>query len=260
MHVWRSLSAVESSYSRFGCETKPIFARSMTSTLSQPETSRGSVQIRPATLGDRPRLVAIQTAAIAAQCQPHYTAAQMAALLTDKAVFRYSDERVFVAIAANRGVEEAVVGFIALSQRGNSIQGLFVAPQYFRQGIGRQLLAYLEAEALLTDRRHLLVMSALNAEAFYRAQGFVRVKASNTFACGCSIPAVAMRKLLPAPAAPRHSARPPFRQSQHLLLLGWFLLGGTLALGLAIVGTAVSPSGVLMALLALGFLGGSRIA
>lgn len=213
------------------------------------------IQIRPATPSDRPRLIAIQAAAIAAQCRSHYTASQTNALLASKAVFRYAGERVFMAVVAEPPGGDVIVGFIALSKHGGVVQGLFVDPPYFRRGIGRQLLACVEAEALLTDRRRLWVTSALNAEAFYRAQGFTGAQSSSTVANGCSIPTIAMYKSLIPPNFPTRSTHDGAGRSQHLLLLGWFLFGWVAALILSMLGTTAPPLWVFATLLALGFWG-----
>ncbi|MEO0947740.1 MAG: GNAT family N-acetyltransferase [Cyanobacteria bacterium J06641_5] len=220
---------------------------------------QGPIQIRPATPGDRPRLIAIQAAAIDVQCRPHYTTDQTRALLASKATFRHAGERVFVAIAADSLIGEVIVGFIALSRHGGFVQGLFVDPLYFRQGIGCQLLACAEAEALLAKQQQLWVMSALNAVAFYQAQGFARLETCDVVARGHRIPTVSMRKPLIPLNFPTRATHTAVRKSQDLQLLGWLAFGWATALVLAMLGILVAPLWVLAVLLALGFWGSSRV-
>lgn len=216
---------------------------------------RFPIRIRPATAGDGDCLVAIQKLAIDAQSRSHYSSRQVAALLQYKDAPRDASERIFVATTADR--TDRAVGFVALSPTCNAVHGIFIDPQYFRQGIGSRLLEYAAIEALQANCWQLQVFAALNAEGFYRANGFVKISSFNTHICGCSIPGLNMRKtllpqpvpgLLASPVAANDDDGPGIRAP----LIGGMLLLGAIALGGALLGISVSPLILLAILVAVG--------
>ena len=207
----------------------------MTLTRSKQKTLRAPIQIRPAIPSDRPRLLAIQAAALGTQRQSQ-NIARAAAPPTENVSFGRSGERVFVAISPAESPEGVIVGFIVLAMLDTSVRGPFVDPQYFRPGIGCRLLAQAETEALPANPQYLFAALLANAAAFSTAQGCSGVKSGTA-----------------------RSVRKAFWQSKYLLLLGWLAFGGATALTLAVLGIAASPSWILAALLALGFLGSHRV-
>lgn len=76
------------------------------------------------------------------------------------------DRRVIVARGSGQ-----VVGFGFIHKDGE-LQSLYVHPDYGRRGIGASILAALEREAIALGLTHLRLNASLNAEAFYRRQGF----------------------------------------------------------------------------------------
>ncbi|MGO9268517.1 MAG: N-acetyltransferase family protein [Candidatus Binataceae bacterium] len=63
-----------------------------------------------------------------------------------------------------------VVGFLAM--KGEELEHLYVHPEYFRRGVGQQLLA--KARELSPQRLHLLTFQRNSrARAFYEAHGFI---------------------------------------------------------------------------------------
>ncbi len=81
--------------------------------------------------------------------------------------------QVFIAARADR-----IVGFATIIPReGNDaeLEGIFVEPSEWRQGIGAALLRQIEREAQAWGANRLHVLASPNVEAFYLAGGFERI-------------------------------------------------------------------------------------
>lgn len=103
----------------------------------------------------------------------------------------HPDRRVMVA----RHHRQAV-GYGFIHQEGE-LQSLYVHPDYGRRGIGASLLARLEQEAIALGLTHLRLNASINAEAFYRSQGFEVVQPGGyQLASGLEMPCVKLRKAL----------------------------------------------------------------
>lgn len=69
-----------------------------------------------------------------------------------------------------------MVGFFAL--KGEGLEQLYIHPEYFRRGVGQQLLA--KARALSPERLHLFTFQRNSrARAFYEAHGFTATEFSD---------------------------------------------------------------------------------
>ena len=78
-----------------------------------------------------------------------------------------------------------------------SLQGLYVHPGFGRCGIGSKILAALEQEAALLGLSYLKADASINAEAFYRKQGFEVIEyGTHQLASGQKMTCVKMRKTL----------------------------------------------------------------
>lgn len=80
--------------------------------------------------------------------------------------------RVFVAVAAD-GHENRVLGFYSLVLVPPELDLLFVADEAQGRGIGRLLVAHMQAEARAAGLDHVRVVSHPPAEGFYRSVGAV---------------------------------------------------------------------------------------
>lgn len=69
-------------------------------------------------------------------------------------------------------MDGTVVAFAAYVVKLNELRALYVHPRVSGQGVGRELLKNLEAEAVFAGLGWLTLHSSLNAEAFYVANGF----------------------------------------------------------------------------------------
>jgi GNAT superfamily N-acetyltransferase len=69
-----------------------------------------------------------------------------------------------------------IVAFFAL--KGEELEQLYIHPEYFRRGVGRQLLA--KARELSPQRLHLFTFQRnIRARAFYQAHDFVAIEFSD---------------------------------------------------------------------------------
>lgn len=65
-----------------------------------------------------------------------------------------------------------IVAFGAYVIKANELRAFYVHPRVSGQGVGRELMKNLEAEAAFAGLGWLTLNSSLNAETFYLAQGF----------------------------------------------------------------------------------------
>lgn len=80
-------------------------------------------------------------------------------------------------------IGSTIVGFASfIAQDGNDaeLDGLFVEPSHWRQGIGRTLIEAVERELVAWQATRLRVVANPNALAFYTALGFVTVGEEKT--------------------------------------------------------------------------------
>lgn len=98
-----------------------------------------------------------------------------------------------IVVAKHRG---QVVGF-GFIDSDSQLQGLYVHPDYSRRGIGTKLLAALEQAAMAMGLNHLQADVSLNAEGFYRQQGFeILEQGMHRLASGQEIACIKMCKPL----------------------------------------------------------------
>lgn len=92
--------------------------------------------------------------------------------------------------------EGQLVGFVTLDVAGEIIDAIFVHPDFERCGIGRQLMAVMEQEALQRRIKRLLVFSSLTAVDFYRSLGYSDVRKLEISCDSVKIPCISMFKQL----------------------------------------------------------------
>ncbi|NJR62123.1 MAG: GNAT family N-acetyltransferase [Cyanobacteria bacterium CRU_2_1] len=160
------------------------------------------IQLQPAQPEDAAAILEVHCAAVhqtAAPFYPAYVINSWARLpIENDRVERVkqkwienSDRRTIVAKHSNQ-----VVGYGCVDTTGE-IQGLYVHPDYGRQGIGAGILAVLEQIAISFTLPSLQVDAALNAEAFYCKQGFdVTEYSTHRLASGQEMACAKMQKIL----------------------------------------------------------------
>jgi putative acetyltransferase len=126
----------------------------------------------------------------------HYAAALIAAWSANKEPSRYQralaeGEIMFVAVKA----DGSLVGFSA--GQWDEVRAVYVDPGHARRGIGSQLLAAIERDALARDETLLRLDASLNAVAFYAAHGYeARGNATHPLRSGDPLECVVMTKVL----------------------------------------------------------------
>ncbi|OBT11614.1 hypothetical protein A9267_03025 [Shewanella sp. UCD-FRSSP16_17] len=74
----------------------------------------------------------------------------------------------YVALQGNN-----IIGLGAFSYSENKIYAIFVKPEFMGKGVGKQIMAFLEALALESNIKTVYLDSTLNAAPFYRSLGYV---------------------------------------------------------------------------------------
>lgn len=158
------------------------------------------IRIEPAKLEDAAVLLEIHAAAV------HQTAASYYSedIIESWARLPITPERIarirqgWIENPNNRVVvarkDNQTVGFGFISQ-DCEVQGMYVHPDFGRCGVGTKIFAALEQEAISLGLTYLKVNAAINAEAFYRKQGFEVVEyGSHRLASGVEMACVKMQK------------------------------------------------------------------
>jgi putative acetyltransferase len=157
--------------------------------------------IRRARLADAAAMFAVHMAAIRVLAASHYSPQQLQAWCGDRSADSYissiENKVVLVAISPLG----SVCGFGQLNEPAATVEAVYVAPEAVRKGIGRKLLALLEAHAFAASVPSLQLDSSLNAVAFYDKAGYAPVcKTLHELAPGTFLPCVTMRKSLLPPS------------------------------------------------------------
>ena len=149
-----------------------------------------TVIVRRRRWSEKAQLEIVFEEATIAQCSTCYNSQQLQVLLRTNNPRQYSANLTLVA-----EYERQILGYTSLF--GTSIQAMYVSPFFTRRGIGRKLIGEIETRAKTRLARYLTVSASLNAEGFYRACGYKRVKVSTTTYGqfkDIDIPIVEMRK------------------------------------------------------------------
>lgn len=102
-------------------------------------------------------------------------------------------EVVVVAVDASGNI----LGFGSIVPKNDELRAVYVRSEYGRQGIGRAILRRLEELARAAGLKELSMDASINAEAFYKANGFNSEGAGeHTMGSGARMACVRMRKRL----------------------------------------------------------------
>lgn len=135
------------------------------------------VAIRRAGPGDVPRLAAVHSASLRAEGANEYSEAQLARLAPSGRLEAFESEVINrddrVVMVAENG--DRIVGWGGVRLDAASLLGVYVEPGATGRGIGRTILAAVEAVVVDNGLRSVTVFAALNAVGFYEACGYRRV-------------------------------------------------------------------------------------
>jgi putative acetyltransferase len=151
-----------------------------------------NLQIRLSKPEDLNNILKLQADSLKA-LSPCYNSSQVESLIKSQAFARdCQDEIVFVAEQNSK-----IVGFSCLMLKDSRIGGIFVHPNFIRQGIGTDLLNAIEILAIQNKCKVIDVMSSLAAVKFYQANGYQIIRESGFFSDGLVwIPCVNLSKKL----------------------------------------------------------------
>ena len=157
------------------------------------------ITLRPTLPLDIEALWTLRTVAVRVGCATHYAPQQIAVWTASPVPDSYAAMLVAGSgIVAMRG--ESIAGYAMLDADKQEVDAVFVDPARVGLGIGKRLLAALELLACGRGIVRLHLSASLNAEPFYRAAGFVALRAeAYAHPNGISLASVAMEKVL-APA------------------------------------------------------------
>jgi len=144
---------------------------------------------------------------VSALCQGAYSSHEVRTwvdLLRPDGYLRPEEQR--TVLIAERG--QSLVGFGQLDPLMGELEALYVAPEEAGYGVGSALLSSLEALAWQAGAAALSLDASLNAEAFYRSRGYVRLhRAHRILTPEVQLACMRMRKPQPAASEPRSGRR-----------------------------------------------------
>lgn len=165
------------------------------------------LSLRLATEADRRALWRLHSRSVSALCQGAYSSHEVRTwveLLRPDGYLRPEQQR--TVLVAERG--RSLVGFGQLDPRLGELEALYVAPEETGHGVGSSLLSSLEALAWRAGAAAMSLDASLNAEAFYRARGYVRLhRAQRILTPEVQLACMRMRKPRPAAAELRGGRR-----------------------------------------------------
>jgi putative acetyltransferase len=163
--------------------------------------------LRVATEADRRALWRLHSRSVSALCQGAYSTHEVRTwvdLLRPDGYLRPEQPR--TVLLAERG--RSLVGFGQLDPLLGELEALYVAPEEAGHGVGSSLLSSLETLAWQAGATAMSLDASLNAEAFYRARGYVRLhQAHRILTPEVRLACTRMRKPRPAAAEPRTARR-----------------------------------------------------
>lgn len=130
------------------------------------------MNIRMATAGDEQIIHKIHKHSVQCGCSGHYSSEQIASWAVRQGLPPFEEllaKRIF-AVAENE--DGKCVGFGSADKTQSRIVTLFVDPNYFGEGVGSGLLAFLEENLAKSGCSRVFIDSSLNAVGFYEKNGY----------------------------------------------------------------------------------------
>ncbi len=144
---------------------------------------------------DFERMAELQELSIRKLLQQDYSTQQIEALATTQDIRRVGSLQLI--LLAKDDIEDRLVGFVAMVRGKPQIAGLYIHPQFVRQGVGSALLSTLMELACELGYRSLYVISSVTATSFYQANGFETIESlSWLYLRGQWIRCILLRKAL----------------------------------------------------------------
>jgi GNAT superfamily N-acetyltransferase len=128
--------------------------------------------IRRAAAADCAPIWAVHTRAIRHGCAPHYAPEDIAAWSGRMSPATYGELLLTRSMFVAEAEGGRIAGFAQLETGEGVVEGVYVDPDFMRQGVGRALVAALEDEAQRLGLARLTLDASLNAVPFYLALGY----------------------------------------------------------------------------------------
>ncbi|UCC48692.1 MAG: GNAT family N-acetyltransferase [Gemmatimonadota bacterium] len=153
-------------------------------------------RIRTAALQDAEAIYRVHKQSISRLCSGVYSPVQVDEWAELRTPQHYeeliNDGRVLVAKGPG-----GVVGFAVFSTESGELEALYVHPEYVSHGIGSQLLAVVESQALNQGISAITLNATLNSAAFYERRGYSSLGPTTyRLPSGMELPCVRMRRTL----------------------------------------------------------------
>lgn len=123
---------------------------------------------------DFERMAELQDLSIRKLLQPDYSTQQIEALATTQDIRKQGSLQLI--LLAKDDTENQLVGFVAMVRGKPQIAGLYIHPQFVRQGVGSALILTLMELAAELGYRSLYVISSVTATSFYQSNGFETIE------------------------------------------------------------------------------------
>jgi ribosomal protein S18 acetylase RimI-like enzyme len=134
-------------------------------------------QIRLSKPEDSDKIIKLQTNSLRT-LSVSYNSTQIESLIHSQTSLRFAPDEIGLVAEHNNDI----VGFASFIVRSSQITGVYVHPDFMRQGIGTQLLETVEKIALDRGNKAIHVMSAMDAVNFYKAVGYKPTRRSGFYA------------------------------------------------------------------------------
>lgn len=156
------------------------------------------IELKPAAISDIPSLWSLRTRAVRTLCASHYSPEQID--IWGESPPPESYLRLFATRCALIAQEDGqLLGFGILDRQSGEVIALFVEPAQAGKGIGKRLMAGLEAMAAEERFSRLYLYASLNAADFYRAMAFVALREeAYEHPSGMTLRSLYMERVLPA--------------------------------------------------------------
>jgi len=130
------------------------------------------MRIRRATAADCAPMWAVHTRAIRHGCASHYAPGDIAAWSGRMTPESYAEPLFTRTLLVAEVDDGRVAGFAQFEPGEGVIEGVYVDPDFMRQGVGRALVAAVEDEAVRLGTERISLDASLNAVPFYSALGY----------------------------------------------------------------------------------------
>lgn len=155
------------------------------------------IELKTGAIPDIPLLWSLRTRAVRKVCASHYSPEQIEVWSESPPPESYL--RLLATGCALIAEEDGkVLGYGILDRQSGEVIALFVEPAHLGRGLGKQLMAGLQAIAEEEHFTRLYLYSSLNAADFYRAMGFVAIRdEAYEHPSGITLRSLYMERVLP---------------------------------------------------------------